>query len=308
MKDYILSLIEEIVSKKILEYVKLDSASLNENWILKFENGDKLFLKKNNNKSIEEVSKKDIIIDHINKQSEVKMKKNMYIYYDNIIWSISTYIKGRHYLLNSENDLKEAVKNLNFIHNLYFDYKICNGIKSCNNMYDIEDINELEELISLKEYKKINKYTKELQDINKVLLELPKVIIHGDYHGKNLIYNLQSNKLIATLDCDNIEFSSRILDIAYAALLLCRKESGSFNINKKLFYEFHKIYFANEKLLIEEFEIYRYLLYMRLIPKKKYIQSLKKYNYNYLYNYIEWSILALERAQKLELNFLKGYI
>lgn len=308
MKEYILSLIEEIVSKKILEYEKLDSASLNENWILKFENGDKLFLKKNNNKSIEEISKKDIIIDHINKKSKVKMKKNMYICYDNIIWSISNYIKGRHYLLNSESDLKEAVKNLNFIHNLYFDYKICNEIKSCNNMCDIRDINGLEELILSKEYKKIDKYIKEIQDINKVLFKLPKVIIHGDYHGKNLIYNKESNELIATLDYDNIDFSSRILDIAYAALLLCRKESGNFNINQKLFYEFHKIYFANEKLLIEEFEIYRYLLYMRLIPKKKYIQSLRKYNYNYVYKYIEWSILALERAQKLDLNFLKGYI
>lgn len=55
---------------------------------------------------------------------------------------------------------------------------------------------------------------------------LPEQIIHRDVHGHNLLFHPQTKRLLAIIDFENITFSQRIRDVAFAMHWLARTYGG----------------------------------------------------------------------------------
>ena len=73
---------------------------------------------------------------------------------------------------------------------------------------------ELEALIS-----HLKEHVQDLRNRYLTLPKLPELVIHGDYHGANLIY--QGNQIVGVVDYDLAHWSSRAMEVAEAIIAFC---------------------------------------------------------------------------------------
>ncbi|EMC31723.1 aminoglycoside phosphotransferase family protein [Streptococcus mutans] len=287
--------------KELVDILNLEGGSLNENFYVKTNNGamyiQRNFLSYNHLMKIDYLMKiiKDAGIPlMINKKVLVLEDKNILI---------REFVEGRNYKLGNKEDLKTAVEILSKFHGIDISNK--NNIK-----YKYISIHDPYHWIGNFEenYKKIELWSKRYSDLNfslEILREnyypkmkrnyekLPISITHGDFHGGNLIYNEKNHDILSVIDFDTLGISSRICDISYSWLLLCREKRGSFEINQQLSDYFFEEYTKNITFKIDELKMLKSILIMRLMPTPEYLCNLERKRKDYFVNYLKWVRTAI---------------
>lgn len=219
-------------------------------------------------------------------------------------WVLKKYINGKIFELNSCQEIKMAATMLARIHHIPFRGNKYFFASIHDPYYWLYDMNKELELLEREIAKEITlceiKETVfainscySLEDYKK----LPLAIVHGDYHGRNLLFC--QKKINGVLDLDTIGISPRIIDVAEAIFLMGRQKYGSYYTNNEIIFEFLKRYEEFFPLTNDEIEVAGLILKLRMIPRAKYIRLLKKKSYISAINQIEWSKEAVKLIDKV---------
>lgn len=125
--------------------------------------------------------------------------------------------------------------------------------------------------------------------------QFPTSIIHGDYHGGNLLFD--GKKLVNIIDWDTARINPRIYDFAKSLYLLTRNTHGCFDNNIMKMGIFIDSYTNNIKLSYEELMAVPYILEINYIPKPDYIRSFGE-NEEKIRWYLEWTYNATIMIEK----------
>jgi len=68
-----------------------------------------------------------------------------------------------------------------------------------------------------------------LKKVTKIKFDENPIVIHGDFHLGNCLF--KKDKILGILDFDNVKYSPRVFDLAYAIRVICTKKR---KLNKKL--------------------------------------------------------------------------
>lgn len=307
----VIKFVEEVYSVKIIKQCKLNSISLNENWKLIMEDGRVIILKKTpyNRKGIQE--RQEIV--KLLRMNSINIIEFIFTELSGNIWVIYEYIRGSHFVYRNISHLKQAAKNLRAFHSVKLSSIDIPNNELLGNPADyFKNIGFERTLINNaidKRFAKKLMYFSDLcSDVDlKKIKQCPTVLTHGDYHGKNLVYN-EHNKLVSILDIDTMGNGPRIMDISYAAFLLTRNNGGGFTATGETISNFISYYLDDEYLEDIELELFKILLTFRIYPKSYYIELLNKINAEAIKTYIEWSIKALEAIEAIDITALEKFV
>lgn len=304
--------IEEVYGVKVIKLCKLNSISLNENWKLMLEDGKVIVLKKTpyNRKGIQE--RREIV--KILRMNSIDIIDFFFTELSGYIWIFYEYIRGNHFVYRNISHLKQAAKTLKAIHSV----KLSSVSSISNNEFlgnPVDYFKNIEFEMTLINNTIDERFAEKLRlfsdlysnvDIKKIK-KCPTVLIHGDYHGKNLVYNYH-NEFISILDIDMMGKGFRIMDIAYAAFMLTRNNRGGFTATGETISNFLFYYLDGEYLEDIELELFKMLLTFRIFPKSYYIELLNTNNVEAMNSYIEWSIKALEAIEAIDITALEKFV
>lgn len=242
----------------------------------------------------------------------MSFRAHPYVWHEDHYWILRRYVSGAVFTMNSPTEIIEAAENLTNIHNITVD-----GIDFCYNsihdpyhwLYDMEkeiyfmktehaDISGIEILI-----KKVKKICNDIRLDD--YLQLPTCIVHGDYHGKNLIYS--NSKMKAILDLETIGVSARILDIVEAVFFLGRYGYGEYLFNSKQIIDFLRAYCSNISITDKKIELAIKILKLRLIPRADYLRRMKEKSKSAAENQVLWAVNMMKCIdQKFEPLFISS--
>jgi|GEM_PF-2603292 len=299
--------------KKYITSQLLLNGSSNSNWKVQADSGSYIL-------KCMRFSYKENFIDYHNWLTKTLVNKGFFyvpnvctssgdtvLSFEGYLWQLRPYIEGRPYRLGNVEDCVLSVKVLSKLHNIitvenqpisdfvYWSYDVEYKIKSLRQIYD--------KYFGSSECKEIlQHYENTINQLNKSKYKCHKffsTIIHGDYHGGNLLFN--NCNLNAIIDWDNSNLGPRIYDLSKSMYLLCRYQHGVFKINYDLIELFIKEYSSKTtQVSEEELAVISLLLALNYIPKPEYIYSFGD-NIEKLCWYLDWTYQASSFA-KTELS------
>lgn len=310
-----LNAITERFGIKCEKITKLNSGSSNLNWIIEGNDGayvlkrmpiqDEEFIKFQN-----WITEKLSSCDYPFVENLI-IENNHAVEFDNYVWQMRPYIDGRFFELNNEIDLTMAADALIKLHMIsvddfnkkkleVFDYWKIDYENKLLNIYNI-----IKNQLSSKECIEMMRiYEKVICDVisSKETSYLYRTsIVHGDFHGGNLIFD--DRKLVAVIDWDTAKIQPIIYDFAKGMYLLSRKEHGNFEINSSAIKLFINTYTKHIELNNIEWNVIPLLLETNYLPKPEYMESFGN-NYNKLNWYINWTFQGVKMIN----NQLRKYI
>ncbi|MBP2098946.1 aminoglycoside phosphotransferase family protein [Enterococcus rivorum] len=309
-------MINEFICKKkygeVTSIRKMNGAGPNISWLIATDENKKVILQKNS-LPLSHLTLIDEIMGILFEQGipispflNIEAGSNL-----DCVWIIKTFVDGRNCDLSILNDIKQASNVLKRIHSIPID-------NMNNNYYYLSPHDPIHWLVNSEDkinnffrsigndnnYIKLIKYCEEsignmsLHDYKK----LPHSIVHGDFHGGNIIF--KKKYLEQIIDFDTLCVSPRIHDLSYSWFLLCRKERGGFNVNVEYSKMFFNNYFKNNQLSILEKKFFKHVLILRLIPTSDYLFQLKKSKPAFFKKYLSWTIRALESVSEFFYSFI----
>lgn len=123
--------------------------------------------------------------------------------------------------------------------------------------------------------------------------QFPKAIVHGDFHGKNIIF--KDRKLQGIIDFDTIGISARLVDFVEAIFFIGRKNYGQYCFDYKKIYELYKCYLRDNQLTRDEIVKANSILVLRLVPRSEYIIKLGDIEKDRACNYVKWVNKVLDK-------------
>ena len=193
---------------------------------------------------------------------ETRSGETLFVSAEGMPWSLCTYVPGEHYDFQRVGQVKEAARRLAQFHTVADTFP---GEEITLDHYRpfrerwthaYQDQSELQELFSGIEISKELALLRERD--SRVLSEwplerfdgLPVGWTHGDYHGRNLVF--EGDKLKALLDFDEVSREPYAWDIANAVYMFGREARGSFNIRPDVARHFLDVYGIYHSLTGEE--------------------------------------------------------
>ncbi|MDF2943588.1 MAG: hypothetical protein K0S01_2446 [Herbinix sp.] len=303
-----------------INFTRLESASPNINWLV--QNNDYAFVLRkcmiNNNQDY--FNYLEQIIDLLNSYGipvpQLIMAKDgqKEVYCEGNWWQLRLYIDGRPYKTSDISDALETAKllcklhtipvsnieTIHFIHDPY--YWLLNPDKEIENLEYFLKTNRKDKDEVIKKYKLLVKDALKYIDIERYNI-LNRSIIHGDFHGNNLVF--VNNSISGLLDFDFISVNARIIDVAQSVYLMARKQRGSFVLDKNIILKYLEIYNECHKLSHLEYHAMIPLLQLRLLPRSEYLVELDKKAPHLLNWQLEWSLNAASHAREQLIEAIK---
>ena len=124
----------------------------------------------------------------------------------------------------------------------------------------------------------------------------PSNIVHGDFHGGNIVF--VKDYLNAIIDWDTAHVEPRVVDYAKARLLLCRERHGDFKISRIKYHMFEEEYAKKIVLSEREFKIADLILLVNYLPKPEYLKTFRT-NHNKRKWYLEWGYNAIRNIRDM---------
>lgn len=223
-------------------------------------------------------------------------------------WMLKKYLNGTLFTMNSYSQIKSAAIMLAKIHRIPFENTQYNFISDHDPYHWLTNFsgeiklleNEVIESASLYSIKRILDTIENTYTI-KEYFELPRAVVHGDYHGRNLLF--ENNKISGVLDFDTTGISAKVVDVAEGAFLMGRIKNGGYEFNIKAVREFLVNYEKNITMTEEEARAIKVIFKIRMIPRAKYLKLLKKKSCLAAENQIKWSIKMIEAIDACECLF-----
>ncbi len=250
-------LIEKLYGFKVYNLNRLNSSSQN-NIFLVFTSRGYVIVKIYSN----QVSKSWIHYQEKHIRFLIKKKvinknlfiKNKYGYYfsniNNKYINVTNYIKSKFFQLNNQENIRVVARYLASLHQLECPYNFVQYKLPKLSDYFVDE-NELREVYSISK-RDINNLRKNyynfkdsMNRIEKHIDLLPKCIIHGDMHTKNILF---SSSQVIVIDWDDSYIGPRVLDLLKTMYSLCKNENGSFSFSSKNLRVFLKEYQSYIKL------------------------------------------------------------
>jgi Ser/Thr protein kinase RdoA (MazF antagonist) len=116
---------------------------------------------------------------------------------------------------------------------------------------------------------------------------LPARLIHGEFHGNNLLY--AEGRLRCLLDWDGVQVRPRIYDVARAGFFLTRVRRGAFQLNRTLTERFLRAYEVACGLTGAERAAIVPILQFYFLPTPRYLRQLAGHQPDLLHWYLGWS-------------------
>lgn len=293
-------LIKLRIEEKIVKITPLQSGSDNQNWLLSTENGIKKYVLQRSNLQLDYIDSIDNLLSYLKDNNIPVYRLNSYWTEQQYTWIIKDYIEGRVLNKNSMSDMKQSLDVLKRLHSI--------RLPMCNNLFfssvhdplhwlvnpNKELMNFIAEARNTETAIKLMRYVKECLKMMSVedYLNLPKAIIHGDFHGGNIIF--QENKLKAIIDYDTVEISARITDMIYAWFSMCRAKKDRYKIDLINSNKFIEEFLINNAVTEKERQLCTYILILRLIPRGEYIKRLRGTQPERIDDYFEWVLSGIK--------------
>ncbi len=275
----------------------------NLNWYIN-DNLKEFVLKRYSNKNKDYFINQDVFLCSLN-QNGIPIPKNIEkdgkkaFYLNGYWWQLMEFVKGRQFKTGSLKDVINAATLLKKIHNIPFDGDMT--IKTLHDPISWLDNPDIELDMLKKVMLKYNKFDSSLFNEIKMIVkeiilkcslstyfDLPYAIVHGDYHGNNLLFDEDGN-ICCLLDLESVNYSTRVTDVAQGAFLMARVNKKTNLINKELARLFLDFYGDLTKL---ELQMLVPILQLRFLPRAQYIEELGKSDIKKIDNEIAWSINA----------------
>ncbi len=219
-------------------------------------------------------------------------------------WMLRDFSEGRCLDLEKKTDLVQAVNKLTELHLIKM---------NSTNSYQVADFfywrkEGLNKLKIVREYLKIYftaEKCKEMYAEYHNILELiltnkdrellyPSNIVHGDFHGGNILF--VNDCLNAIIDWDTARIEPRVVDYAKARLLLCRERHGDFQVSRYKYHMFEEEYAKKIVLSEREIKIADLILLVNYLPKPEYLKTFRT-NHNKRKWYLEWGYNAIRNIR-----------
>lgn len=230
------------------------------------------------------------------------LKKEKIVSWMRKIWILKLYIPGKEFKMNSKEHIKNAAILLSYLHRINYDQEI--GDIDNYKYISLADpyhwlVNLQNEIIKISNSMDNNIVKKFVYTVEKTVSEIninvyenqPCAIVHGDFHGRNIIY--KGEEISGLIDMDTIGISARIIDVTEAMILLGRKSHGSFEFNYSLISVFLKNYLERIKLTNEERKYAKMIIKLRFAPRVEFLDYLFGCNCQKKTNQLLWSMQAI---------------
>ncbi|MBC1512030.1 aminoglycoside phosphotransferase family protein [Listeria booriae] len=235
--------------------------------------------------------------------NSTNVKGELITIFRNSMWQLRAYEEGRFYEMKNINDTLLAAEQLGFLHGLKIPENKAtksNSIVSEIKM-NISQIGNLEtELAPYFSKDKTKEMIRSYCDIGLVCENaLPLIgescsIIHGDYHGGNIIFN--NEKMRCIIDWDTSSTSPSIFDLAKSLYMLCRKDHGQFVMDSYLANIFMDKYLSMHNVNNLLLKIIPDIIGAMFIPNDKYIRTFS--DKTKLEWYLKWTYEAAKNGHR----------
>lgn len=252
----------------------------------------------------------ELIFEDILARNEIPVRKTLYdtsgrriVEQGGECLTLSRYINGIPFNMNSIAEIKEAARILAKLHNIKYVPKL-NMFTSIHDPYHwlvnpTLEINRIENVRINSQLKKdlIDNLEKTLNQINlQEYLKCPRAIVHGDYHGNNLIYD--KAKLNGIIDLETMGISVKAIDIAEACFLLGRTTHKEYIFNIDIMYEFLNTYLTNSLITKVEIKNLANILKLRLLPRASYLDRIAFYGEKRIVDHVMWALRSVAAVDK----------
>lgn len=200
-------------------------------------------------------------------------------------WALFTFIEGNEYDFGRVNQVVEAARRLAQFHTVADGFQYKEVVIDINRMPDWwtdaeREIHALEEFFSGtgvdNEITCVREYAAEL--VREWPLErnaaLPLAWIHGDYHGRNMVF--VGDEMRGLFDFDVVYRGFRIVDVSRAMFMFGRQYRGSSIIRSEVAQAFLEEYARNTELRQEELQAIPVFAVLDLIPFASYYAMLRR--------------------------------
>jgi len=236
-----------------------------------------------------------------------------YFIHETKLYSCFEFINGKPYN-GSLPQLKEAAKALAIMHKIFLKYgkKL---VKPNKEMYEFLNAIEMKKIennlrckteFEMKVYRNFPYIKQKIQTIKNWIsngLNVPKQVVHNDYHASNVIF--KGDKLVGILDFDSVGISERVRDVAFSCQRFSFYNNGNGEIKNRIL-TFIKTYTKYNNLTDEELNSIKYFSIDESLRRVCYI--LRSY---FFFNDPSWTvdfdkhIKNIKTAEKyLSLNFV----
>lgn len=288
---------------------KLKNGSSNENWLCE-DNGKQYIIKRSDlNVGSFDICYREwlnsmLVKGNIPIISDYRTIDNSwYVLYRESRWFARPYIEGRVAELNDRKDCLMCIEALAKIHGIIQAKPMCIRDFLYWNHEEGHKLNKvlkiMEKVLPRNQAKEMIKYYQ--NTINRVKTTercfefYEGSIIHGDYHGGNIIIN--NERISAIIDWDTSCLGSRIEDLAKGIYMLARKKHGEFELNEELAIELLSFYNNLAPISLDEMEMIPLYLETLFIPKPEYLNTFK--TLDKLEWYLHWTFMASQGSHCL---------
>ncbi|MCY7079220.1 phosphotransferase [Streptococcus oralis] len=233
--------------------------------------------------------------------------KNQYGYYfsniNNKYINVTNYIKSKFFQLNNQDNIRAVARYLARLHkiecpNHFVQYKLpklSDYSVNENELSRVCGINKRDIDRLIKNYHKLEFAIKR---VAKHIDLLPKCVIHGDMHSRNILLN---NSQIIVIDWDDSYIGPRVLDLLKAMYSLCKNENGSFSFSSKNVGEFLREYKSYIKLKEIEHQFisdFLTIIFTTNLTHYKLFTDCSQRAW-----YLDWTFKACEQIEEFEVIF-----
>ena len=249
---------------------------------------------------IQELNFEDILIEN-----KIPVRKTLYDSRGNSIveqesecLNLGIYIYGIPFTMNSMVEIREAASMLAKLHSI----KYASELDMFTSVHDPYHwlVNPTFEINRIKSAR-INIQLKKalIDNLEKILnqmdlqeyLKCPRAIVHGDYHGNNLIYDRA--RLNGIIDLETMGISAKAVDIAEACFLLGRNAHKEYIFNADIMYEFLDTYLANNSITEVEIKNLANILKLRFLPRASYLDRIAVIGVERVVDHVTWALRAV---------------
>lgn len=130
---------------------------------------------------------------------------------------------------------------------------------------------------------------------------LPRSLLHGDFHGRNLAYG--GNKLVGVFDYDDVELGPPVHDLAFSLYRFGRESRFSLSIRPKVFHAFLAAYEELRPLSEQERQALPVMLAMTYPPNPRYYRYYRDHHGSDLERRLRREVRTM-RALGAQINLL----
>lgn len=299
-----LNIIEKLYDFRVYDIDRLNSSSLNNVFYVYTSIGEFVVKIYSSHVNKSWISFQENHINYLIKNKLINKNlfiKNIYGHYfsstNNYYVCLSNYMNYNFFQLNNQSNIRRAANFLAVLHGLESPHNFRHYRLPKLNHYFVDE-NELrrDQKISHQDIEKLKSNYYNFKNSLKIIEEnidlLPKCIIHGDIHSRNILFN---NSQIIVIDWDDSCIGPRILDLLKAVYSLCKIKNGSFIFLRKNIKEFLIEYQSYVNLTELELQLIKEFLMIIFTTNLTHYKSLT--NISQKSWYLDWTFQACAQIE-----------